>query len=68
MQIKVRYLIGFVVLGIILMTFLVFSSEVRKEVREAVQKSYEKGEIDAAKYKAALSDGKLTNWEVLHLK
>ena len=67
-KIKNSHLVIFVVLGIIVMTFLVFSTEVRKEVREVIQERYEKGEISEEKYKAALADGKLSNWEAMNLK
>ena len=68
MELKIRYLVGFVIVGIVVMTFLVLGQEVRKEVREAIQSDYEAGEISAEKYKEALSDGKLSYWETFNLK
>jgi len=68
MELKTRYLVGFVIVGIIIMTFLVLGQEVRKEVREAIQNDYEAGKISSEKYKKALSDGKLSYWESLQLK
>ena len=50
------------------MTFLVLNMEVKKEVREVIQERYDKGEVSAEKYKAALLDGKLSNWEAMRLK
>jgi len=68
MELKTSYLIGFVTVGIIVMTFLVLGQEVRKEVREAIQERYEAGKVSEEKYKKALSDGKLSYWESLGLK
>ena len=68
MELKTRYLVIFVLVGIVVMTFLVLRQEVRKEVREAIQKNYEAGKIPADAYKEALSDGKLSYWESMSLK
>ena len=68
MHIKTKHLVIFVIAGIIVMTFLVLNMEVKKEVREVIQERYEKGEVPADKYKEALADGKLSNWEAMNLK
>jgi len=66
--IKTKHLIIFVVLGIILMTYLILNMQVRKETMEAIQEQYEKGTVSEKKYKDALLDGKLSYWEALNLK
>jgi uncharacterized membrane protein len=68
MQLKTSHLITFVFAGIGLMTFLVFKSQVRKEVLDVIQEQYERGNISEEKYKSVLADGKVTNWEALSLK
>lgn len=68
MQLKIKYLVLFVLAGIAVMTVLVFNSQARKEVLEAIQQDYENGNISEQKYKDAMADGKLSNWEVLDLK
>ena len=68
MQLKTKYLVIFVAVGIAVMTILVLNMQVKKEVMEVIQNQYEQGNIPADTYKAALSDGKLSNWEALQLK
>jgi len=68
MKLKTSYLVGFTVVGMIIMTFLVLNMEVKKEVRESIQKKYDSGGIPRDVYKDALSDGKLSYWEAMTLK
>ena len=68
MGIKNRHLVLFALAGILVMTLLVLNMEVRKEVREAIQEQYEKGEVSEEAYKKALSDGKLSYWEAMTIK
>ena len=68
MKLKTSYLVGFTVVGMIIMTFLVLNMEVKKEVRESIQNKYDSGELPRGAYKDALSDGKLSYWEAMTLK
>lgn len=68
LNVKNWQLILFTLVGIIIVTLLILNMEVKKEVRDVVQEQYEKGNVSESAYKAALSDGKLSNLEVMKLR
>ncbi len=68
LNVKNWQLILFTLVGIIIVTLLILNMEVKKEVRDVVQEQYEKGNVSESAYKSALSDGKLSNLEVMKLR
>lgn len=68
LNVKNWQLIVFTLVGILIVTFLILNMEVKKEVRDVVQEQYEKGNVSETAYKKALSDGKLSNLEVIKLR